>query len=167
MRSSTRRARQSGQALVEFALLLPFFVLMIFGLIEFGRGIDEKHSMATLSREGAMLAARGTSLDSVNQAVIDNGADIRLSTRGGSIASKLDVVANKAVVRVQVKSAGYSGLSRLGAVGDTAASLSGLGLLNGTSVYVVEVFYQHVPLVPLRQMFSVGVPATLYERAVF
>lgn len=167
MNSSRKRARQRGQALVEFALLLPFLVLMIFGLIEFGRGIDEKHSMATLSREAAMLAARGTSLDSVAQAVIDNGADIKLLTRGGSIASQLDIVVNKAVVRAQVKSAGYTGLSKIGRVGDTVTVLNGLGLLNGTSVYIVEVFYRHVPLVPLKQMFSVAVKDTLYERAVF
>jgi hypothetical protein len=52
-------------------------------------------------------------------------------------------------------------------VGDTAKSLVGLGLLEGTTVYVVEVFYRHTSIVPLRQLFRVAVPDTLYERAVF
>ena len=52
-------------------------------------------------------------------------------------------------------------------MGDTATALLGLGLLEGTTVYVVEVFYNHTPIVPLGELFKVAVPATLYERAVF
>ena len=153
--------------MVEFALLLPFLTLMIFGLVEFGRGIDEKHSMATLSREAALLAARGTSLDSVAQAVIDNGSDIRLEDNGGSVASTVEITRKSAIVRSQAMSKGYLGTSRIGAVGDTATALVGLGLIEGTTVYVVEVFYSHTPIVPLGKLFNVAVPATLYERAVF
>ena len=153
--------------MVEFALLLPFLTLMIFGLVEFGRGIDEKHSMATLSREAALLAARGTSLDSVAQAVIDNGSDIGLADNGGSVASSVEITKTSAIVRSQAISKGYMGASRLGGVGDTATSLVGLGLLEGTTVYVVEVFYTHTPIVPLGNLFNVAVPPTLYERAVF
>jgi len=153
--------------MVEFALLLPFLTLMIFGLVEFGRGIDEKHSMATLSREAALLAARGTSLDSVAQAVIDNGSDIRLEDNGGSVASSVEITRRSAIVRAQAMSKGYLGASRIGAVGDTATALVGLGLIEGTTVYVVEVFYSHTPIVPLGKLFNVAVPATLYERAVF
>ncbi len=153
--------------MVEFALLLPFFTLVIFGLIEFGRGIDEKHSLTTLTREAALLAARGTSLDSVAQAVLDNGADIKLSKNGGSVASTVEITKKSAIVKTQVRSVGFSGSSRVGAVGDTAKSLVGLGLIEGTTVYVVEVFYTHTPIVPLGKVFKIGVPGTLYERAVF
>lgn len=152
---------------MEFALLLPFLTLLIFGLIEFGRGIDEKHSLTTLTREAALLAARGTSLDSVAQAVVDNGADIALADHGGSIASAVEVSGSVAVVRGQALSPGFMGPSRLGAVGDTVTALAGLGLVDGTTVYVVEVFYTHVPIVPLGKMFQAAVPGTLYERAVF
>jgi len=153
--------------MVEFALLLPFLTLMILGLIEFGRGIDEKHSITTLSREAALLAARGTSLDSVTQAVLDNGADIRLSANGGSVASSVEITQKSAILRTQAVSKGFTGVSRLGAVGDSVPSLNGLGLVEGTTVYVVEVFFQHTPIVPLGRMFKVAVPDTLYERAVF
>lgn len=153
--------------MVEFGLLLPFLMLLILGVIEFGRGIDEKHSMSTLSREAALLAARGTSLDSVAQTVLDNGADIRLAANGGSMASAVEITKTSAIVRAQARSSGFAGSSRLGAVGDTARSLVGLGLIEGTTVYVVEVFYRHTPIVPLGKMFGVAVPGTLYERAVF
>jgi hypothetical protein len=153
--------------MVEFALLLPFLTMMIFGLIEFGRGIDEKHSMSTLSREAALLAARGTSLDSVAQMVLDNGIDLKLATNGGSVVSEVEVTKKSAVVRIQTKSKGFVGASRIGAAGDTATGMSGLGLIEGTTLYIVEVFYNHTPIVPLGQLFKLAVPATLYERAVF
>ena len=152
---------------MEFALLLPFLTLMIFGLIEFGRGLDEKHSLTTLSREAALLAARGTSLDSVTRAVIDNGTDIRLDTNGGSIASAVEITRTSAIVRAQSVSPGFAGTSRIGAVGDTAAGLAHFGFREGTTVYVVEVFFSHTPIVPLGRLFNVAVPPTLYERAVF
>lgn len=152
---------------MEFALLLPVLMLVVLGLIEFGRGIDEKHSLSTLTREGALLAARGTSLDSVVQEVLDEGDDIKLAKSGGAVASSVEITKKSAIVRSQVFSPGFTGQSRVGAVGDTAKSLVGLGLLEGTTVFVVETFYTHTPIVPLAKMFGVAVPATLYERAVF
>jgi Flp pilus assembly protein TadG len=54
---SWREASQSGQALVEFALVLPLLLLLLFGLIDFGKAfnywIDETH----LANEGARWAA--------------------------------------------------------------------------------------------------------------
>jgi len=32
-----KRLNNSGQALVEFAIILPFLFLLVFGIIEFGR----------------------------------------------------------------------------------------------------------------------------------
>ena len=152
---------------MEFALLLPLLLLISFGIIEFGRGIDEKHSLATVTREGALLAARGTSLDSVVNEVMLEGGDIKLATRGGAIASTIEITAKGAVVRSQFRSSGFATKSRLGAIGDTVKSLNGLGLLVGTTVYSVEAFFTHTPIVPLAQLYKVAVPATLYEKAVF
>ena len=141
---------------------------MIFGLIEFGRGIDEKHSMSTLSREAALLAARGTSLDSVDQTVIDNGADIKLSKSGGAIASEVEITTKSAIIKQQRKSTGFTTLSRIGAVGDTAAALVGIGLVCGHDrLRGRGVLLRHTPLVPLQQTLQGGVNDTLYERAVF
>jgi Flp pilus assembly protein TadG len=54
---------QRGVALVEFALVLPILVLMLFGALDFGKAynywIDETH----LANEGARYAAVNTSPD--------------------------------------------------------------------------------------------------------
>jgi Flp pilus assembly protein TadG len=49
--------RQEGQSLVEFALVIPIFVLFLFGIIEFGRLWECMNAMTSAAREGARVAA--------------------------------------------------------------------------------------------------------------
>jgi Flp pilus assembly protein TadG len=44
---------QIGQALIEFALILPLLLLLIFGVLEFGRAFQIKIVMENAAREGA------------------------------------------------------------------------------------------------------------------
>jgi len=46
-----------GNAVVEFALVLPILLLALFGITEFGRMILTTNILNTASREGARLAA--------------------------------------------------------------------------------------------------------------
>ena len=50
------RRRDRGQALVEFALVLPFFFLLRFGIIEAGRFIFYYETLSNSTREGARYA---------------------------------------------------------------------------------------------------------------
>ena len=45
--------RRRGQALVEFALVVPIFLLLLFGLIEVGRFIYLNNAFNEAAREGA------------------------------------------------------------------------------------------------------------------
>jgi len=47
------RGRSRGQTLVEFALIAPIFILMLFALIDFGRVIYAQETITQDSREGA------------------------------------------------------------------------------------------------------------------
>jgi Flp pilus assembly pilin Flp len=62
---------QDGAAAVEFALLLPLLVLLLFGLIQFGLAFNTKIQATNAAREGARMAVVG----------IDNWTDV-----GGRIA---------------------------------------------------------------------------------
>ena len=53
-RTGTRQHR--GVAAVEFAIVLPIFLLVIFGMIEFGRAIMVQQVLTNASREGARRA---------------------------------------------------------------------------------------------------------------
>lgn len=60
---SSRRQQhrsESGAVAVELALVLPLLVLLVFGIIEFGRGYDAKISLNAAVREGARALALGT-----------------------------------------------------------------------------------------------------------
>lgn len=52
-----RRRRPRGQALVEFALAIPIFVLLIFGLIDLGRLVYVNNAVAQAAREGARFGS--------------------------------------------------------------------------------------------------------------
>jgi Flp pilus assembly protein TadG len=59
-RASIRCARSSGspergQSMVEMALLLPLFLVFIFGIIEIGRAWWVKHVLVNAAREGARV----------------------------------------------------------------------------------------------------------------
>ncbi len=45
-----------GQSMVEFALVLPIFVLILVGIFDFGRGIYAFNTISNAAREGARLA---------------------------------------------------------------------------------------------------------------
>ena len=48
-----RRRRRKGQALVEFALVLPVLVIVLLGVVEVGRAWMVKQLVTNASREGA------------------------------------------------------------------------------------------------------------------
>lgn len=51
------RRGNNGQALIEFALCLPFILLLVLGFAEVGRALWTSHAIANASREGARTAA--------------------------------------------------------------------------------------------------------------
>jgi Flp pilus assembly protein TadG len=51
----SRRARR-GAAVVEFAVVAPVFVLLVFGMIEYGRMVMVQQMLTNGSREGARRA---------------------------------------------------------------------------------------------------------------
>jgi Flp pilus assembly protein TadG len=55
MQSVTKQKK--GQSLVEFALLLPVFLLILVGIAEFGRAWMTKNILTGAAREGARVAA--------------------------------------------------------------------------------------------------------------
>ena len=52
-----RRSTARGQALVEFALVLPVFLMLLFGLIDGGRYVFMNNVQSQAAREGARVAA--------------------------------------------------------------------------------------------------------------
>ncbi|MFC4321748.1 TadE/TadG family type IV pilus assembly protein [Litchfieldia salsa] len=69
--------KQSGQSLVEFALVLPMLLFLLFGIVDFGRVFHAYLTVDHAGREAARAASIG-SADVVDVAVA-NGASINLT----------------------------------------------------------------------------------------
>lgn len=48
---------QKGQSLVELVLVIPIFLFLLFGIIEFGRAWETLNILTSAAREGARVAA--------------------------------------------------------------------------------------------------------------
>jgi hypothetical protein len=55
--SALRGARARGQGLVEFSLLVPIFLLLLLGMLEFGFAFDQDLTMEYATREGARVGS--------------------------------------------------------------------------------------------------------------
>jgi Flp pilus assembly protein TadG len=62
------RKKRKGAAAVEFALVAPVFVLLVFGMIEYGRMVMVQQVITNASREGARRAV----LDGVTASDVSN-----------------------------------------------------------------------------------------------
>ena len=56
-RRPDRRDRSRGQSLVEFAISVPVFVLLLFGMLEFGFAFSHNLTLEYATREGARTGA--------------------------------------------------------------------------------------------------------------
>ena len=60
MKRRIRRDGQRSQALIEFALVSPVLLLLLFGVIDIGRAIFYYDTLNHAAREGARVAARAS-----------------------------------------------------------------------------------------------------------
>ena len=73
-----RQRGQTGQGLVEFALVIPIFLLMLFGVVDAGRYVYMNSVLSQAAREGARLAA-------VEASWIGNTTDLSCNQLGGPV----------------------------------------------------------------------------------
>jgi Flp pilus assembly protein TadG len=53
------RKRDRGQSLAEFAMVVPIFLILVFGIIDFGMGLRAYITVSQATREGARYASVG------------------------------------------------------------------------------------------------------------
>lgn len=156
-----------GTAIVETAMVVTILLALALGVVEFGNALSREHTITSLSREGANLAARGATLQEAVDVTMTNGTSIGLSSRGGVVATRVQVMGGTPQVMEQKSSVGYASVSRVGKVGAKASGMDQWGVVDGQSLYVVEVFYDYNQITPFGRVVNVVVPSQLYERAVF
>jgi hypothetical protein len=73
---AARRNTDRGAATVEFALVTPLLLLMLFGIIDFGRMLNAQITLTEAAREGSRAVALG----------LDPAPRIATATRGIDVA---------------------------------------------------------------------------------
>jgi hypothetical protein len=73
IRKRTRRER--GQALVEFAFIVPIFLILLLGIVDFGWALKSWITVTNATREGARMGAVGWALGEYPTDCNDSGAD--------------------------------------------------------------------------------------------
>ncbi len=66
-----RCRRRGGQAVVEFALILPLFMLLVFGTLEFGRAYYDMHLITNAARGGARVGSLPGKVESDVTSAVD------------------------------------------------------------------------------------------------
>lgn len=77
--TGTDRRKEGGQALVEFALVLPLLLLLVFGGIEFGRLYHSHLVITSAAREGARTAAVTHDTGQIQEAIERSTASLSAS----------------------------------------------------------------------------------------
>lgn len=70
-----------GQALVEFVLILPVFLFILFAVIDFGMIFSSKNELENNSMDIIELYKNGTSLEEIKSMYKDNSIDISNDTK--------------------------------------------------------------------------------------
>ncbi len=86
--TGSRRRRSRGQELVEFALVLPLLILILFGAIDLGRVFHAAITITNAAREGARYIAlhHDEIAAGKNQAVLEaQGAGITITVGDVSV----------------------------------------------------------------------------------
>jgi Flp pilus assembly protein TadG len=74
-RGSPRR----GQTLVEFALILPIFLLLLVGIFDFGRAIYAYNTVNNAAREGGRLAIVDQTLADIQAHAAQHAASLQVA----------------------------------------------------------------------------------------
>lgn len=164
------RRAQEGMAYLEFAITLPFLVLLFMGAVELTRYIIivQKVEKATMTVSDVVAQSETIGTTQLNT-LVEAAEKIMLPYAFGSggyvivsCVSKTGTAAPK--VLWQYKGGGtWTKTSQVGAVSANAVLPSGFTMVDKESVIIAEVFYNYTP------MFSSNVlsPGQIYKLAVF
>ena len=161
--SGRRRGRQRSQALVEFALVSPLFLLVVFSAIDIGRLLYAYTAISSAARDGARTASLSTSIFSDCQIIqelelVGQGFPLRMDPN--SIAGNSDPNSPSGPLQPTMPPAnvGYGYIWPAVATAnppDSNCSSSQQRAISPTVKQVaVEVQYHFIPLLPFVGSFA-------------
>ncbi len=188
-------ADQRGQSIVEFAIVMPLFLIIVLGIVEVGFALVDQNITTRLTREGSNLISRDTPMVEAAAAVrsmttrplnFDDGSSKLIFSvlKRGETTGTTNY--NQIFVYQRYVYGSYPGTSKLSTRGTGAFngpnyeaansdSNSSLQLTSGPAnligvpgglIYVTEIYTRHQLITPLDRL-GIQVPQTLYSIAYF
>ena len=71
-----RRNGEKGQNLVEFAMVVPIFLILVFAIVDFGMGFHAWITVTNAAREGARIGAVGADSATIEARVVDTASSL-------------------------------------------------------------------------------------------
>jgi Flp pilus assembly protein TadG len=177
---------KSGQALMEFALVLPMLCIFFMGVVDYGRAIYASEVITNLAGEGSSIASRNPqqtlalTLQSAANTVMTD-ADLNMTTYGCAIVSSVTNGQQAGTYTITGQeqpsdpSCTISVTSKYGGSGSSPTNLpTGVqqALTNGqagSTIYITEVFYNYHYITDVGGfLHGTGVlPSQLYAAAYY
>jgi len=107
-KSKSKLRNEKGASAVEFALVLPIFLMLVFGIFQFGIAFNNWIAITHAAREGARLAAVGQYdeqrvRDSAPSVAIES---ISVSGQDGAVGDPVTVIVAGNVLNINIPFAG-------------------------------------------------------------
>jgi Flp pilus assembly protein TadG len=108
IKSKSKLKNEKGASAVEFALVLPIFVMIVFGIFQFGIAFNNWIAITHAAREGARLAAVGHYDEQIVRGMAPSASiqSITVSGQGGSVGSPVTVTVTGNVLNINIPFAG-------------------------------------------------------------
>ena len=105
-----RERTSRGQALVEFALVLPLLILLLVGIFDFGRAIYAFNTVNNAAREAVRLAIVDQNCNVVGQEASDRASSIDVDwVYSGALGPAARCLSAASDVHIEFLEADYSG----------------------------------------------------------
>jgi Flp pilus assembly protein TadG len=147
-----RLAHERGQAMVEFAMVLPVLMLIIVGILTFGRYLNYGSQETQMAAEAARYAAINVNPSSSIQSYVQAQATGELGAGSSSVTSKAQVY-----IYYPTGSGGTVGQPVRACVISTVSLLPMLGAV--TSAQIVETATMRIEQASTQWAVSTGVPS--------
>jgi len=183
---TTGKRNESGQALIEIAVLLPLLCIFALGIVDVSRAVYDAEVIKNLSGEGSNLASRGTTLPNTVTAVTSD-SDINITSYGCVVVSAVTCTLNTegqctnayVITGQAISSACNGNTSRVGCypVSQTCTAAATvpsqvqtvLSTVPGYTVYATEVFFDYSSVTDLGNFLKTNnwLPTHLYSAAYY
>lgn len=125
-------ASERGAVAVEFALLAPILIMLLLGIMEFGRAYNVQMSLTAAAREGARSMAITKSEETARTAAKNAAMHLSPALQNGDIAFSLTAGTSGCPINAQTTvSISYSLSTMTGIAGPFAMTGKGVMLCGG------------------------------------